>query len=44
MDGTGVHLSEQSHSGSEDQMLYVILHMWTLGLGQMQQCSWTWIT
>jgi hypothetical protein len=24
--------------------LYVLPHMWTLDLGQMQQCDWTWIT
>jgi hypothetical protein len=24
--------------------LYVLPHMWTLDLGQMQQCGWTWIT
>jgi hypothetical protein len=44
MDGTGEHHSEQDHSGSADQKLYVLPHMWTLYLGQMQQCVWTWIT
>jgi hypothetical protein len=29
---------------SEDQKLYVLRHMWTLDLGKMQQCGWTWIT
>jgi hypothetical protein len=24
--------------------LYVLPCMWTLDLGQMQQCGWTWIT
>jgi hypothetical protein len=24
--------------------LYVLPHMQTLDLGQMQQCGWTWIT
>jgi hypothetical protein len=23
---------------------YVFTNMWTLDLGQMQQCSWTWVT
>jgi hypothetical protein len=23
---------------------HVLPHMWTLDLGQMQQCCWTWIT
>jgi hypothetical protein len=27
-----------------DQKSYVLPHMWTLDLGQMQQCGWTWIT
>jgi hypothetical protein len=44
MDGTGENHSEQGQPGSEDQKLYVLSHMWTLGLGQMQQCGWTRIT
>jgi hypothetical protein len=44
MDGTGEHHSEQGQPGSEDQKLYVLPHMRTLDLGQMQQCGWTWIT
>jgi hypothetical protein len=31
-------------SCSEDQKLYVLPHMWTLDLGEMQQCCWTWDT
>jgi hypothetical protein len=23
---------------------YVLPHMWTLDLGQIQQCDWTWVT
>jgi hypothetical protein len=30
--------------GSGDQKSYVLPHMWTSDLGQMQQCGWTWIT
>jgi hypothetical protein len=44
MDGTGEHHPERDQSGSEDQKLYVLPHMQTLDLGQMQQCGWTWIT
>jgi hypothetical protein len=29
---------------SENQKSYVLPHMQTLDLGQMQQCGWTWIT
>jgi hypothetical protein len=28
---------------SEDQQSYVIPHMWTLDLGQIQQCDWNWV-
>jgi hypothetical protein len=24
--------------------IYVLTHMWTLDLGQIQQCCWTWVT
>jgi hypothetical protein len=24
--------------------LYVLPHMWTLDLGQIQQCDWSWVT
>jgi hypothetical protein len=41
MDGTGEHHSEQGQPGSEDQKSYVLPHMQTLDLGQMQQCGWT---
>jgi hypothetical protein len=44
LDGTGEHHSEQAQPVSEDQKSYVLPHMWTLDLGQMQQCGWTWIT
>jgi hypothetical protein len=44
MGGTGKHHSKQGQPGSEDQELHVLSHMWTLDLGQMQQCGWTWIT
>jgi hypothetical protein len=43
MDGIGEHHSERGQPGS-DQKLYVLPHMWTLDLGQMQQCGWTWVT
>jgi hypothetical protein len=43
MDGTGEHHSERGQPGSEDQESYVLPHMQTLDLGQMQQCGWTWI-
>jgi hypothetical protein len=35
---------EQGEPGSEDQKSYVLLHMWTLDLGQIQQGCRTWIT
>jgi hypothetical protein len=44
MDGTGEHHSEQGQPGSEDQKSYVLPHMRTLDLGQMQQYCWTWVT
>jgi hypothetical protein len=44
MDGTREHHSERGQPGSEDQKLYVLPHMLTLDLGQMQQCGWKWIT
>jgi hypothetical protein len=44
MDGTVEHHSEQGQPGSEDQKSYVLPHMRTLDLGQMQQCGWTSIT
>jgi hypothetical protein len=44
MDETGEHHFERGQPGSEDQKLYVLPHIWTLDLGQMQQCGWTWIT
>jgi hypothetical protein len=44
MDGTGEHYCERGQPGSKDQKSYVISHMRTLDLGQMQQCGWTWIT
>jgi hypothetical protein len=44
MDGTEEHHSELGQPSSEDQKLYVLPYMWTLDLGQMQQCGWTWIT
>jgi hypothetical protein len=37
-------LSEVSLPGSKDQKSYVLPHMQTLDLGQMQECGWTWIT
>jgi hypothetical protein len=36
--------SERGQPGSEDQKSYVLPHMRTLDVGQMQQCCWTWIT
>jgi hypothetical protein len=44
MNGTREQYSERGQPGSEDQKLYVLPHMWTLDLGQIQQCCWTWIT
>jgi hypothetical protein len=44
MDGTGERHSEQGQPGSEDQKSYVLPHMLTLDLGQIQQCFWTWVT
>jgi hypothetical protein len=44
MDGTEEHHSERGQPGSEDQKSYVLPHMQTLDLEQMQQCGWTWIT
>jgi hypothetical protein len=44
MDGTGEHHSERGQPGSEDQKLYVLPHMQTLDLVQIQHCGWTWIT
>jgi hypothetical protein len=44
MDGTGEHHSEQGQLSSEDQKLYVLPHMRTLDLEQMQQCGWAGIT
>jgi hypothetical protein len=35
MDGTGEHHSERGQPGSEDQKLYVLPHMRTLALGQI---------
>jgi hypothetical protein len=44
MDGIREDHSERGQSGSEDQKSYVLTHMWTLDLGQIQQCCWIWIT
>jgi hypothetical protein len=44
MDGTGEHHSQRDQPGSENQNSYVLSHMRTLDLGQMQQRGWTWIT
>jgi hypothetical protein len=44
MDGTREHHSELGQPSSEDQKLYVLPHMQTLDLGQMQQYGWTGIT
>jgi hypothetical protein len=44
MDGTGEHHFERGLPGLEDQKLNVLPHMWTLDLGQIQQCGWTWVT
>jgi hypothetical protein len=44
MDVTREHHSEQGQPCSEDQKSYVLPHMQTLELGQMQQCGLTWIT
>jgi hypothetical protein len=35
-------LSEVSHAQKTKNLVFP--HMWTLDLGQMQQCGWTWIT
>jgi hypothetical protein len=34
----------EGQPGSEDQKSYVLPHIRTLDLGQIQQCDWTWIT
>jgi hypothetical protein len=44
MDGAGEHNFKLGQPDSEAQKSYVLPHMWTLDLGQMQQCGWTWIT
>jgi hypothetical protein len=44
MDGIGEHHSERGQPGSENKKSYVLPHMWTLDLEQMQQCCWIWIT
>jgi hypothetical protein len=44
MDGNEEHHSEQGQPGSEDQKSYVLPHVLTLDLRQMQQCGWIWIT
>jgi hypothetical protein len=36
MDGTGEYHSERGYPESEDQKLYVLPHMWSLDLGQIQ--------
>jgi hypothetical protein len=41
MDATREHHSGRGQPSSEDQKLYVLPHMRTLDLGQMQQCGWT---
>jgi lauroyl/myristoyl acyltransferase len=43
MELENIILSEVSQA-QKSQKLYVFPHMWTLDLGQMQQCGWTWIT
>jgi hypothetical protein len=44
MDGTIEHHSERGQPGSEDQKSYVLPHMLSLDLGQIQQCCRTWVT
>jgi hypothetical protein len=44
MDETGEHYPERGWPGSEDQKSYVLPHMQTLDLGQIQQCCRTWVT
>jgi hypothetical protein len=44
MDGTGEYHSEKGQPASEDQKSYVLPHMQTLDLEQMQQYGWAWIT
>jgi hypothetical protein len=43
MDGTGEHHLERDSPSSEDQKSYVLPHMRTSDVGQMQQCCWTWV-
>jgi hypothetical protein len=43
MELENIILSEVSQA-QKNKKLYVLLHMWTLDLGQMQRCGWTWIT
>jgi hypothetical protein len=44
MDGTGEDHSERGYPGLKDQNSYVLPHMRTLDLGQIQQCCLTWVT
>jgi hypothetical protein len=43
MELENIILSEVSQ-GQKTKKLYVLPHMWTLDLGQIQQCCWTWVT
>jgi hypothetical protein len=43
MELESIILSEVSQA-QKTKKLYVLPHIWTLDLGQMQQCGWTWIT
>jgi hypothetical protein len=44
MDATKGHHSERGLAGSEVQKSYVFPHIWTLDLGQLQQCDGTLVT
>jgi lauroyl/myristoyl acyltransferase len=43
MELENIILSKVSQA-QKTKKLYVLPHIWTLDLGQMQQCGWTWIT
>jgi hypothetical protein len=38
-----ITLSEVSQA-QKTKNHYVLSHMWSLGLGQIQQCCWMWVT
>jgi len=43
MELENIILSEVSQA-QKTQKSYILPQMWTLNLGQIQQCGWTWVT